>query len=210
MKVISIASRKGGAGKSTLAAHLGVLAAGEGASVVLCDTDPQRSLTWWWKLRPDGVPMLVEGKAGELPDLIKAARREGVGWMIIDTPPHAEVEIVAAVRASDLTLIPCRPGPFDLAAVGATLDLVSALRKPTLAVLTACPSAPGPGEAAIVREARTVLNDMGAKVAEVSVGNRAALSHALVGGQAVNEFEPNSKAARELAALWDEVKRRVA
>ena len=89
-------------------------------------------------------------------------------------------------------------------------DLVRALRKPTLAVLTACPASPGPGEAAIVREARTVLSDMGAKVADASVGNRAALSHALVGGQAVNEFEPNSKAARELTALWDEVKRRVA
>jgi cellulose biosynthesis protein BcsQ len=52
MYVIVLASQKGGAGKTTLAAHLAVAAeaAGDGPAVLI-DTDPQGSLSAWWNVR---------------------------------------------------------------------------------------------------------------------------------------------------------------
>lgn len=205
MKTISVASRKGGAGKTTLTAHLAVQAMTDGR-VLIVDRDQQGSVSWWWKLRGAEDPSLIDPKAkASLPEIITAAEAGGFAWTIVDTPPHADLEIVEAVKTSDLTLIPCRPGPFDLAAVGATLDVVRAFKKPMLAVLMACPSHAGVGEPAVVREARDVLQNMGLTVARQTIGQRAAFSHAITSGQAVREFEPDSKAAREIARLWAEV-----
>ena len=44
--------------------------------------------------------------------------------MIIDTPPQATALIRAVVRFADLVLIPTRPSPDDLDAVGRTIDIV--------------------------------------------------------------------------------------
>ena len=61
MHVIVLASQKGGAGKTTLAAHIAVAAeaAGDGP-VVLIDADPQGSLSAWWNVREAQVPALCE------------------------------------------------------------------------------------------------------------------------------------------------------
>jgi chromosome partitioning protein len=45
--VITIAQQKGGAGKTTLAAHLAIAWAGQGRRVALVDIDPQGSLAAW-------------------------------------------------------------------------------------------------------------------------------------------------------------------
>ncbi|MCA6272007.1 MAG: ParA family protein, partial [Phenylobacterium sp.] len=51
MKTLAILSRKGGAGKSTLAVHLAVQAVAGGLRVALVDMDPQRSAADWWRTR---------------------------------------------------------------------------------------------------------------------------------------------------------------
>src|SRR3954470_11057742 len=60
MYVIVLASQKGGVGKTTLAAHLAVIAeaAGDGPAVLI-DTDPQGSLSAWWNVREANSPALA-------------------------------------------------------------------------------------------------------------------------------------------------------
>lgn len=205
MHTITIAARKGGVGKTTLATHLSVIAAGPGKPVLLFDTDPQRSLKWWWDLRQGDTPALVECEARELPKILPAAEAEGVAYSIIDTPPHAETSIADAMRVADLVLVPTRPGPFDLAAVATTLDLAQRVGKTPLAIINHAPPRTGTSEPAIVSEARETLTRMGATVAHAVVSQRVAMSHAVIGGQTVNEFEPNGRAAEEMLALWAEV-----
>lgn len=205
MQTITIAARKGGVGKTTLATHLSVIAAGPGKPVLLFDTDPQRSLKWWWDLRRGDTPALVECEARELPKILPAAKTEGVAFCIIDTPPHAETSIADAMRVADLVLVPTRPGPFDLAAVATTLDLAQRVGKTPLAIINHAPPRTGAAEPAIVSEARETLTRMGATVARAVVSQRVAMSHAVIGGQTVNEFEPNGRAAEEMLALWAEV-----
>lgn len=210
MKTITIAARKGGVGKTTLATHLSVIAAEGGKPVLLLDTDPQRSLAWWWQLRQAETPALVECEARELAKLLPAAKGEGVAYAVVDTPPHAENPIADAMRAADLVLVPTRPGPFDLVAVATTLELAQRVGKTPLAVINHAPPRTGAGEPAIVAEARETLEAMGATVAASVISQRVAMSHAVIGGQTVNEFEPNGRAAAEMMALWIELKGKLA
>ena len=50
--VITVAQQKGGAGKTTLVAHLAAALAAD-RRVALLDIDPQRSLSRWHALRSD-------------------------------------------------------------------------------------------------------------------------------------------------------------
>lgn len=205
MQTITIAARKGGVGKTTLATHLSVIAAGGTRPVLLLDTDPQKSLAWWWQLRQAETPALVECEARELGTILPAAKREGVAFAIVDTPPHAENSIAEAMRVADLVIVPTRPGPFDLAAVATTLDLAQRVGKKPVAVINHAPPRTGAGEPAIVAEARETLVRMGATVAAAVISQRVAMSHAVIGGQTVNEYEPEGRAAAEVAALWAEL-----
>ncbi len=206
MQVITVAARKGGVGKTTLATHLSVLATQPGdRPVLLFDVDPQRSLAWWWKLRTKDTPHLIECDARELPKILDVARREGVAYAIIDTPPHAENSISEAMRVADHVLVPTRPGPFDLAAVATTLDLAQRIGKNPLAIINAAPPRTGSLEPSIVLEARLLLQRMGARVAETVISQRVALSHAIISGSTVGEYEPQGRAATEIAALWAEI-----
>ena len=51
MKTIAVMSRKGGAGKSTLAVHMATAAVAAGKRVMLVDMDPQRSSLDWARER---------------------------------------------------------------------------------------------------------------------------------------------------------------
>ena len=68
MQTIVFAARKGGSGKTTLAAHLAIEAEAAGnGPVTLIDTDPQQSLTAWWNDRKAESPLLLELALGGLP-----------------------------------------------------------------------------------------------------------------------------------------------
>ena len=56
--VVAVASQKGGAGKSTVAANLATALLAEGVPVALLDTDPQGTLSRWHQERPEDAPAL--------------------------------------------------------------------------------------------------------------------------------------------------------
>ena len=87
MRSVSLVSQKGGAGKTTLAIHLAVLAQEKGRSVVLVDCDPQRSATKWWQRRATSDLTLVTRGANDLAEVLGAACHDGYDFAIIDTAP---------------------------------------------------------------------------------------------------------------------------
>lgn len=209
MNVVAFTSRKGGSGKSTLAAHLSVHADSPDVPALLIDTDPQGSLAFWHELRQAETPVLVQCEARELGDVIDAARRDGVEWVFIDTPPHNTQDIAAAMRVADLAVIPLRPAVFDIAAVAKTLEMSQALRKPVLPVINSAPPKRGTYEASVVGEARQALGGLDVTPWSGQITQRAGFAHALASGQAVHEFEPASSAAKEVQELWQAVRRAV-
>ena len=105
LRALLLASRKGGAGKTTLALHLGVVL-GERSKVLLIDADEQASASAWYRMRAASEPRLVACQPRQVRDVLDAARAEGIGLAIIDTAGKAEVEYV--MRLADFVLIPVR------------------------------------------------------------------------------------------------------
>jgi len=208
-RTLALLAQKGGVGKTTLAVHLAVLAEQEGRRVLLVDTDPQRSLTAWWKARAAETPLLVECQPAQLREVIAAAERDGVDLVVVDSQPSVSPDTAAVARLADLSLIPCRPSVLDLRAIGATVEVVQAIRRPAAIVINAAPAARGAGEATVVVEARKGMEPYGLPVAPVAVGQRASLTYALIDGRAVTEFEPAGRAAGELRKLWNWTKERL-
>src|SRR2546423_15586017 len=86
MNVITLASRKGGAGKSTLTAQLAAQAYACGKRVTVIDADPQGSLSLWHALRKDGLPKLVTPERG-LDRALAFAMIEGADYVFIAPAP---------------------------------------------------------------------------------------------------------------------------
>jgi chromosome partitioning protein len=209
MRTIAIASRKGGTGKSTIAAHLSVLGNSNDSPALLIDIDPQASLTFWQELRQADTPAIVNTDAKHLGATLEAARRDGVSWCIIDGPPHDSAEIAAMIRAADLVLIPTKAATFDIAGAYATIELAANLRKPALAVLNMVPPSRGIVEGGVTAEARKALQEMGAEVWEGVLTQRQAFAYALATGQAITEFAGDSKGATEIKHLWRDIQERL-
>jgi chromosome partitioning protein len=129
---------------------------------------------------------------------LEATKRQ---WVFIDTPPRHEEALRAVCAVSDFILIPARPGILDLRAIADTVGLVDS--KPAVIVLNSCPPRRGFGEAGVVSEARSALSVYGLPVCPVVISCRVVFSHALNGGLAVTEFEPEGKAAGEIRRLWE-------
>jgi len=197
MRVLSILSRKGGAGKTTLTLHLAVAAQQSGLRVLVMDSDPQASALSWYGKRDDGMPHIIKVCTTKIPKAMRASRDYGIDLVLMDTPPHTRQVASVAAQNSDLVLIPTRPSILDIESIGGTVELVKAAGRPAVIVLNACPT-----NSPVVGEAREVLAGYGVPVAPMSIGNRMAFQHALNSGHAVSEFEPASKATAELFALW--------
>lgn len=206
MKTLSVLSRKGGAGKTTVALHLAVAAR---RRTVIMDADPQRSAADWWRSREAATPELVEGGVGQIAAIQEAAAADGVELMVVDTRPSAEDDALEAAKAADLVLIVLKPTILDLRAVAATVDTVKAAGASAVFVINQAPAGRNGAEASIVQEAIDALAGYGLPVCPVVLHNRASYHAALIDGRAVIEAEPSGKAAQEIDALWAFVEMRL-
>jgi chromosome partitioning protein len=198
MKTIAIQSQKGGTGKTTTALNLAVAAERAGHTAVVIDLDPQASAAGWKDSRSGDTPVVVSVAPARLPQALQAAQEGGADLVLIDTAPHAESAALAAAKAADLILIPCRPGILDLRAISTTADLVKIAGKPAFVVLNAMP----PGATRLIADARAAVAVHGLEVAPVAIEQRAAFGHALTAGQTAQEYEPGGKAAEEITELY--------
>ena len=196
MKTLVIASQKGGAGKTTIAAHIAVAAelAGIGP-VVLLDTDPQGSLSDWWNTREAHTPALATTTLAELPEKLHALMIAGVALAVIDTPPAITEAIRNVVRQADFVLIPTRPSPHDLRAVGHTVDIARDAQKPfAFCVTQAKPTA------RLTVQAVAALSAHGT-VAPSIIHDRVDYAASMVDGRTVTETDAKGRSSAEIKDL---------
>ena len=208
MNVVVFASRKGGSGKSTLAAHLAAHVHKVAPPVLLIDADVQGSLTLWQKLRESGEPALRNGADG-VGDVVRAARREGYQWVLVDTPPNTSAVVTDAIHAATLVVIPARLTVFDLAAIKETMDLARQLRKPYAIVINGVPARRDNTESPFVRQARAVLSSLNVPVWAGQITQRTSYSLVLAEGEGASEHDGRSEAAAEITALWSAIDKSV-
>ena len=209
MNVITVASRKGGAGKSTLTAHLAAHGQSLGKRCLIIDADPQGSLSLWHSMRTGGEPALVNAARG-IDGPLALAMVEGYEWVFIDTAPTMWVVVQEAIRAATMVLIPARPGFFDLAAVRETVKVARERNKPYAVVLNAAPAKRDEKEAPAVAQARVWLDRHGIPVWSGQISQRASFSLSLASGASAGEADARSSAAAEVQRLWSAVERSVA
>lgn len=199
MKTIVVAAQKGGSGKTTLARNLAVAASRDGKRVLCLDLDPQGSLRGWWESREADMPAMLERdpQPSALSTTLAAARAQ-FDLCIIDTPPAAPEWLAEALGCADLALIPVRPSPDDLRAVGATIAAADSAKVPFAFALSQTP------RAKITEEAVRVLAQHG-RVAPVNIAQRVSYAETGATGQGVNETS-DEKAGAEITALWAYVK----
>ena len=205
MKTLAVIAQKGGTGKTTLTVSLAVAADRAGLSSAIVDLDPQATAANWSDRREADGPVVISAQAARLPQVLDAANSSGADLVIIDTAPRAEQAALAAARAADLVLIPCRPAVYDLETVSTTVDLVRlAGSAPLLAILNGVP-ARGPK----AEQAREVLDRMRVPVCAGTFGQRVAFDHAGALGLSAQEYEPSGKAAKEVGDVYASVIQRV-
>lgn len=206
--VVTVAQQKGGAGKTTLVIQLATALRALGRRVALIDIDPQGSLTGWMRLREHrqrDAPELRFAMIGgwRLGVEIDRLKRDA-DVILVDTPPHTEIDAKAAVRGADLVLVPVQPSSLDVWASQATVELATKEKRRTALLLNRVPPR---GRA--VEEARQALLELGAPALATQLGNRQAFVGSIAQGLGVVESEPRSAAADEVRALAEEVAQRL-
>jgi chromosome partitioning protein len=197
MRVLAMASQKGGSGKTTLSGHLAVQAQLAGAGpVVLIDIDPQGSLADWWNERQADLPAFAQTTVARLASDLDLLRQQGFKLAVIDTPPAITMAIQSVIQVAELIVIPTRPSPHDLRAVGATVDLCDRAGKPLIFVVNAATP-----KAKITAEAAVALSQHGT-VAPITIHQRTDFAASMIDGRTVMECDPKGKSAAEVTALW--------
>src|SRR5689334_4299986 len=202
VQIFALISQKGGAGKSTLARQLAVLAGEEDASILI-DRDPQETTTKWWQRRQSlqpapARPDLLDLDGSTLTDAVVTLRERTNGVVFVDTRPAVAEPEAEAARVADLVIVPVRPSPDDLEAVGETLKILRRLGKRVVMVVNAAKNE------VRARDARAALSRYPVPVCPTHVADRAVYLDASLEGRGVGEMRGGAArdAHAELQRLW--------
>ena len=124
-------------------------------------------------------------------------------FAIIDTPPAITESIRAVVSLADFVLIPTRPSPHDLRAVGSTVELAAGSQRPFAFALTQAKA-----NSKITVQAMGALSEHGV-VASAIIHDRVDFASSMVDGRTVLEIDPRGRSASEVAELWEFCKKRI-
>ncbi len=202
-QIITVATMKGGSGKSTLASCLAVHWHLNGRPATIVDADPQRSISRLAaRERALGGVMVVED-ASE--NAWKTARElAGTGPIIIDTPGFRSIATLACIAAADFLLVPVKASPLD---IDRMLDTLNSLiegeegeRRFFRCVLTQTTR-----DSVIAKHIRSELTEAGFPVLTSELTNRVAYAEAGLWGATPSMIEKNGAAAREIAAVAEEI-----
>jgi chromosome partitioning protein len=201
MQIIVINSQKGGSAKTMLAKHLSVEAerAGDGP-VFLIDTDPQGSLTAWHTKREAEAPGRAEVPFEGLEKGLELLRHHGAAYCFIDTA-SGRVEIAKELfKLADFVIFPVQASEDDLTAAPVTVHALKETGVPFVFVLTRVKA-----NTLITAQAAALLSKHG-EVAETFINDRTGYKSPFAKGQTITEAEPKGPAAKEITALWKNIK----
>jgi chromosome partitioning protein len=202
MRVISVLSQKGGAGKTTVSIHL---AAAYGSNTILVDCDVQRSAESWGSRREADFPEVVSHQVfanNGAKKIIEHARKGGAKTVIFDGQPRAGESEAKLAELSDVIIIPTRATILDLEAIEKTIKIAENRR--AIIVLNAVNPR--------IREYAEAVQWLGTRapgVPIVTLTNRVAYARALNIGAAVSEIAASEggEAAAEIAELIKQLER---
>jgi chromosome partitioning protein len=202
-QIITVATMKGGSGKSTMASCLAVHWQLSGRRTTIIDADPQRSIARLAAREKALGGVTVIEDASE--NAWKTARNlASNGPIIIDTPGFRSLATLACIAAADFLLVPVKASPLDIDRMLDTLKLLiegeEGERRLFRCVLTQTTR-----ESVISKHIRAELIEAGYPVLNSEMTNRVAYAEAGLWGATPSLIDRNGAAAREIAAIADEI-----
>jgi chromosome partitioning protein len=205
MAIVTIAGRKGGIGKSTIAGNLAGEFAAMGWTVAALDADPQHSLAAWAEQGQGILSRCVDkvnrGDADELRTKTRAAQRTA-DIVLIDTPPGIPDIAYQAMLLADLLLLPCGPSPLDLFPLKEALALglkARAERRSKKPRIRFVPSKVLKNTN-LGRSLSSSLEEFGKKTLP-EIGQRIVLAEVVMSGMTISEYAPESPSRSEFRDL---------
>ena len=205
--VITLATSKGGAGKSTLARSLAAHWYTLGHRPALVDADPQRTLANRHPAKLPGLPIIAEPEE-RVSEVIEELRARHAP-VIVDTAGFRNRTTIGALVATDLAIIPLKPAVEDVDAAIATYDLIQEINqteeragRPIKMAMVLTMTMRG---TVISRHVRLHLNSAGYPLINAEMPNRVAYPEAGIDGMSPILVEPDGAAARDIAAIVHEI-----
>jgi chromosome partitioning protein len=202
--IITVATMKGGSGKSTVASCLAVHWHLQGRRPTIIDADPQRSIARLAMRERGlgGVPVVEDTTE----DAWKTARNLAAAGaaVIIDTPGFRSLTTRACIAATDFLLVPVKPSPFDVDRMLDTLDILLHGAKGEQPVFR-CLLTQTTRESVIAKHIRSELAEHGLPLLEREMLNRVGYPEAALWGATPSLIDKAGPASREIGAIADEI-----
>lgn len=205
MHVIAVLNQKGGSGKTTIATNLARAFQVAGRDTMLADSDPQGSARDWGAARADN-PIIPVGldRPGLLERDLKGVTNKEI--IVIDGAPQVRELAVAAIKIANFVLIPVQPSPYDVWAASDLVELVKSRIEITDGALKAAFIVSRAIEGTkIGREVLGALEEYELPILESRITQRVIFATSASDGLSVMDAEPDSKAAKEVMALQQEI-----
>lgn len=203
--VLTVASTKGGAGKTTIVMVLAGTLANEGLRVAVVDADPNRAYASWADQAYEGPPIAVRAEADEA--RLAAAIDElspQTDLVLVDTAGFGNRAALLAIAAADAVLVPCTPSRADVEQAAKTLELVDGAAR---AARRAIPARVVPSRlkqaTAVSRHAVAELDAAALPRTAAGIGDRVAFAEMTFSGR----IPSGGEAGEEVAGLVSELRR---
>jgi chromosome partitioning protein len=203
-QIFTVATMKGGSGKSTLASCLAVHWHLSGRRTTIIDADPQCSIARLAARERvlGGVPVVEDATEGAWKTAHSLAAAGG--QIIIDTPGFRSPATLACIAAAEFLLVPVKPSPLD---IDRMLDTLNSLIKGADGQLPTyrCVLTQTTRDSVIAKHIRAELIENGFPVLNSEMPNRVAYAEAALWGATPSLIDWKGAAARDIAAIADEV-----
>jgi chromosome partitioning protein len=203
MKVISILNQKGGCGKTTIAVNLSKGIAVRRHKVMLIDADPQGSILNWKGVSGEHSFQITHYTRDDIHKVIPDIK--GYDYIVIDSPPGVLGVTKSILVSSDEVILPVGPSPLDLWSVNETISLIKEAQgvhqklRGRILISKKIPNT------RIGKEIRDALEGYGLKVMKAEISQRVSYVEAMIAGQSVLDYKPDSEAAKEIMDLTKEI-----
>ena len=205
--IVTVASTKGGVGKSTIACNLAVEGIKAGERVLLVDADVQSSSLAFRAERPKDD---IQAISITTPTLHRdLASFQGFDLVVIDVGGRDTGVFRSALLAADKVIIPVLPSQYDIWAAGDSIAIIKEAKvyKDFKAYFLFNQVIANTKVSTEAMEAlQEIIGEDGLMLLKTQLFSRVAYKTSISKGLGVAEYEPNSKAAAEMKSLFKEIR----